>query len=95
MVDRVAAGNLGDGGPGAIGHRALAEFTAAGQVQALMVGKLVEAAPRELTSFLYLSPGRGNSAPVAQARCTRGTTSGPGFVTSDQWLNGAPPPTLV
>jgi len=30
-------------------------------------GKLVEAAPRELTSFLYLSPGRGGSAPVAQA----------------------------
>jgi FAD/FMN-containing dehydrogenase len=29
-------------------------------------GKLVEAAPRELTSFLYLSAGRGSS-PVAQA----------------------------
>jgi FAD/FMN-containing dehydrogenase len=30
-------------------------------------GKLVEAAPRELTSFLYLSAGQRGSAPVAQA----------------------------
>jgi FAD/FMN-containing dehydrogenase len=30
-------------------------------------GKLVEAAPRELTSFLYMSPGRGGSPPAAQA----------------------------
>jgi alkanesulfonate monooxygenase SsuD/methylene tetrahydromethanopterin reductase-like flavin-dependent oxidoreductase (luciferase family) len=30
-------------------------------------GKLVESAPRELTSFLYLSPGRRGSSPVAQA----------------------------
>ncbi|HEY2077355.1 MAG TPA: LLM class flavin-dependent oxidoreductase [Streptosporangiaceae bacterium] len=30
-------------------------------------GKLVEAAPRELTSFLYVSPGRPGSPPVAQA----------------------------
>jgi FAD/FMN-containing dehydrogenase len=30
-------------------------------------GKLVEAAPRELTSFLYLFAGRGGSPPAAQA----------------------------
>ena len=30
-------------------------------------GKLVEAAPRELTSFLYLSAGQRGSTPVAQA----------------------------
>ena len=30
-------------------------------------GKLVEAAPRELTSFLYLVPGQRGSAPAAQA----------------------------
>jgi FAD/FMN-containing dehydrogenase len=30
-------------------------------------GKLVESAPRELTSFLYLSPGQRGSGPVAQA----------------------------
>jgi alkanesulfonate monooxygenase SsuD/methylene tetrahydromethanopterin reductase-like flavin-dependent oxidoreductase (luciferase family) len=42
-------------------------------------GKLVEAAPRELTSFLYLSAGQRGSAPVAQALTVwAGTGTGTG-----------------
>jgi FAD/FMN-containing dehydrogenase len=42
-------------------------------------GKLVEASPRELTSFLYLSAGQRGSAPVAQALTVwAGTDTGTG-----------------
>ena len=40
-------------------------------------GKLVEAAPRELTSFLYLSAGQRGSAPVAQALTVLGRAPTP------------------